>query len=427
MPVRPARSTTGAALTLGALVAIAALTLRSAPDQVLDAVRTPLDCLVCGDVGGADVLLNLALFLPLGLGLGVLRRTLRTATAFAFLVSLTVELLQYTVVVGRDASLSDLLTNTAGGALGWLLVTHGARLVRPAPVTARRLAALATAVWLAAYAASAAALHPAAAGGGYWGQWAHDFPLRGTWAGRIVGVRLNELSLPDGPLSITPLVHRRIASGEFDLVVQATSGRRVEENAQIFGLANDSGDIFLEWRQKETDYEFAVRGRAGVLRLRSPTIVVRSAAPADAGVPIAFTLGWHHGVMTAAAVRARGAERVERVLAPSMSWTFLWPWETDLGRLTGLASALWLVVTLAPAGFWAALGGRAATGVAAVAIVLGMVLLPPSFGLRFTPPLDWLGAAIGLGLGVGLARLSRSRRWPPARAPRRHSPPARPG
>ena len=54
-----------AALTGVALVTIATLTLRSAPAQVLDAQRTPLTCLVCGDVGGADLLLNIALFMPL--------------------------------------------------------------------------------------------------------------------------------------------------------------------------------------------------------------------------------------------------------------------------------------------------------------------------------------------------------------------------
>ena len=91
-----------ATLTAVALLAIGALTLRSAPSQILDAQRTPLDCLVCGDVGGADVLLNVALFVPLGIGLAGLRRSLPFTIAAAFLLSFSIELLQYTVIVGRD-------------------------------------------------------------------------------------------------------------------------------------------------------------------------------------------------------------------------------------------------------------------------------------------------------------------------------------
>jgi hypothetical protein len=125
-----------ALLTGLALLAIGALTLWSAPSQVLQAQRTPVSCLVCGDVGGADVLLNLALFAPLGLGLAGLGRSLRVTLLIAFLVSFSVELLQYTVIIGRDATLSDLITNTAGGGLGWLVARHSGQLVAPSRRTA---------------------------------------------------------------------------------------------------------------------------------------------------------------------------------------------------------------------------------------------------------------------------------------------------
>src|SRR5688500_13671473 len=104
-----------AALWTGAM---ALLTLSPSPSDIASAVKTPLTCLVCGDRGGVDVLLNLLLFIPLGVGLRMAGWPIPVAAIAALLLSLTVESLQSFVVVGRDASLSDLIFNTAGAALG---------------------------------------------------------------------------------------------------------------------------------------------------------------------------------------------------------------------------------------------------------------------------------------------------------------------
>ena len=394
-----------AALTAAALLAIGALTLRSAPAQILDAQRTPLDCLVCGDVGGADVLLNLALFVPLGIGLAGFRRSLRFTIAAAFLVSLTVELLQYTVVVGRDATLSDLLTNTAGGAAGWLLATSSARLLAPDHRLAVRLTLGAAAIWLAGYLISAWALHAAPPGGGYWGQWAHDFPARGTYAGKVTAASLDGRSLPDGPLAATPAIRARIASSDFDLTVHATSGRKWEENAQIFGLANDAGDIFLEWRQKSRDYEFTLRSRAALLRLHSPELLLPGAAPEAAGLPVRLTVTWHGGVLTASAAAAGRTTTRRLVLAPSGNWAFVWPWRRDRGDATAPIGAAWLALTLVAIGFWAGRAtdpGSVLPAGAAIALALGAG--PALFGLQATSAADWIAAALGMALGFGLGR-----------------------
>ena len=398
-----------AALTAAGLLAIGALTLRSAPSQILDAQRTPLDCLVCGDVGGADVLLNLALFIPLGAGLAGLRRSLAFTIAAAFLVSLSVELLQYTVVVGRDATLSDLLTNTAGGAAGWALASSAGRLLAPARRAAVRLALAATAIWLAVYIISAWALHPAPTGGGYWGQWAHDFGGRGTFAGKVLSASLDGRPLRDGPLAATPAIRERIASAEFDLAVAATSGRTWEDNAQIFGLANDAGNIFLEWRQKGGDYEFTLRSRAALLRFHSPELLLPGAAPERPGLPVILRATWRAGVVTASAEAAGRTATRRLVMAPSGNWAFVWPWRRDRGPATEAIGAAWLGMTLIAIGFWAgrATDGSGWSGVvvvcgAAVALALGAV--PPLFGLQATSAADWIAAALGMALGYGLGR-----------------------
>lgn len=75
-----------------------------------------------------QVALNVLLFVPLGFLLGYrFRRGLAAATAIGLLVSLAVEVTQGTAVYGlypcpyRIADVDDLMTNTAGAVVGWLL------------------------------------------------------------------------------------------------------------------------------------------------------------------------------------------------------------------------------------------------------------------------------------------------------------------
>ncbi len=405
-------------LTGLALLAIGALTLRSAPNQVLEAQRTPISCLVCGDVGGADVLLNIALFAPLGIGLAGLRRSLRATLIAAFLISFSVELLQYTVIVGRDATLSDLVTNTAGAGLGWLLARHRRELLAPTRRTAQTLAMIYATAWVALFLASAWALHAAPSAGSYWGQWAHDFPARGTFAGHVKRASLDGIALPDGPLPNTPDVRRRLASSAFELSVDAASGRKWEDNAQIFGLANDEGDIFVEWRQKNRDYEFTMRSRAALLRLHSPELLLRDAAPENPGAPVSLRAEWRDGAITATAQTGGRITSRRLVLAPSGNWSFVWPWARDLGAGTPLIGAAWLGTTVVLLGFWAGAerrkdgtaGARGRTGSVCLLVVAAVLAVGPGmFGLQHTRAADWVAAALGTALGLGLGYMPSAR------------------
>src|ERR687891_731196 len=148
----------GAALALAGLAAILVATLFPNPHQAPSSAATPLLCIVCGEAGGTDVFLNLLLFTPMAIGLRLLGWPWRRVVAVAALLSLTVECLQFSVVVGRDAALSDLLANTIGAAAAAALAPLVPGLLAPEPVRARRLLAMAAALFLGVLTLSALGL-----------------------------------------------------------------------------------------------------------------------------------------------------------------------------------------------------------------------------------------------------------------------------
>src|SRR5262245_55845958 len=106
-----------------ALCLIGFFTLRPMPEQAAAVAETSPWCIVgCGDLGLLDIILNVLLFLPLGIGLRLVLRT-RAAVAIGFVCSVAIELTQLYLIAGRDASLRDVITNTLGTGIGASLVT----------------------------------------------------------------------------------------------------------------------------------------------------------------------------------------------------------------------------------------------------------------------------------------------------------------
>src|SRR5579862_6439631 len=99
------------------LLVVAWCTLRSAPSQAAEVQQLRWYCIVCGDSGGADILLNVLLFLPLGLTARALGWRLRNTILLLMTLSIAIEVTQGTLLVGRDASLGDVCSNTAGSLL----------------------------------------------------------------------------------------------------------------------------------------------------------------------------------------------------------------------------------------------------------------------------------------------------------------------
>ena len=77
-------------------------------------------CIVCGEGGTADVILNIILFLPLGGVLALLGVPRNRAWIAGTLLSGMIECAQLGIP-GRDSSLGDVLSNSTGTILGFIL------------------------------------------------------------------------------------------------------------------------------------------------------------------------------------------------------------------------------------------------------------------------------------------------------------------
>ena len=127
-------------------------------------------CVLCGDGAVADGVLNAVLFLPLGAALSVARWHRLGALALGAILSCGVETAQF-AILGRDPSLSDLLSNTLGTALGIALVSSVSTWWRPGRRMAQVLSVSAAIGTAFVFVLSGILLRPSFPDETYYGGW----------------------------------------------------------------------------------------------------------------------------------------------------------------------------------------------------------------------------------------------------------------
>jgi len=92
-----------------------------------------------GKVSYSEIVLNVLIFIPLGIYFGVLfkRWTFAKKMLFFFLISLLFESLQFIFRIGAF-DITDIITNTLGGLIGWLIWIGIAKIL-PNKITAQRI------------------------------------------------------------------------------------------------------------------------------------------------------------------------------------------------------------------------------------------------------------------------------------------------
>jgi len=345
-------------------------------------------CLFCGDRAATGFLLNIALFVPLGLVMAWSDWSLVRTTILGAGLSLAVECAQR-FIPGRHPAMDDVMANTIGACLGAALWLGLPTLLDPRPPQRARLLTGAAAFVAMTQVVLALLMLPAYPRSAWFGQWASTFTGYGVYRGAVLGVTLDGVPLPDARLENSMAVRDLLARGG-RLEIRAVAGPAPPGPAPLFSLADDRYRSILM---------VLVDGETVIVRYRSVAERVGLTPPQFAftgafrgvrrGDTVAVAL-WRDGglwcLRTPAGEACRGftAGALWRLVAPSPVG----------GRL--ILDAAWMALLFVPLGFWGAARGAMA-GIAVA--LLPMALLPALHTGMVWSLLILAGGLAGAGMG----------------------------
>ncbi|MEQ1857304.1 MAG: VanZ family protein [Longimicrobiales bacterium] len=380
------------------LVVLVGLTLVPVPSSGDPDEPMSRTCLICGDRGTADALLNLAFFVPLGLALAHRRRGVVEALLLGTLLSASVELAQ-TFVPGRYPTFGDVLWNGLGAAVGALGVRGVARHLAHPSVWAGLAAAtlvggsVALGGWL---------IGPSATDAPYFGQWTADLGHMPEYEGTLLSASLDGTPIPNTRFADAVHARDRLV-GPWVIearVVKGTPPPAVSPILSVYDLYE--AEILVLGAHGE-DLVLRERTRAKALLLDHPDLRLPGALGRfDVGDTLtigARSLG-HERCLSVA-----GTETCGLGFTPGRTWSLLLYLEGPSERTRTVIDALWLMTLLFAAGT-AATSARSllANGSVVVALVGASVLLTR---LVAPPPWEIAAALAGLLLGWAAARTAR--------------------
>ncbi len=314
-------------------------------------------CIVCGSNGGADIIANVLLFLPLGVGLRLGGLGVSTALLLGAATSLVIELAQFFVIVGRFGTLSDFLTNSLGALVGAVVASHAERLLAPDRVLARRLAVAAAGVWAATVAGAAWATtrrldttpFPSVVGE------LPSAPAFGWFAGTVDTVVVNGHRIPHR--SSGPVIVRTPVGARFEATVSAVGdggSARFHPLLFVHRPGDTTPSFILGVRGRDAILGTALRGRAA--SLRPLWLTVRDAIPAATDTGERYTIrGEADGDALRLSIHTRSATRRAVLrLGPSIAWATITGIPSLDSSLAPVISAVWLAALAVPAIYWTA-------------------------------------------------------------------------
>ncbi len=384
----------------GYLLLLAFLTLwPSDPGAVVE----PGLCLLCGDRGLADAILNVLLFLPLGLALS--RRGWLLAIVAGLAVSAGIEALQL-VIPGRYSTPSDVLFNTLGAAAGAGLGQIARYWVHPSSYLGDRLATVAAILVAATLPLTAWLSEQELPEPPYFVEWETSRPGVVPYPGTVLMGAVQPLSLTPGPSARGVAVKRLLEEGSL-MGVFVAAGAPPEQLAPLLALYDAGGGLVALLGVDGTDLVYRERTRASRLRLDNPD---RRATNALDSVAAGDTLQ-----LATAESRGKRCFLVRKEMtcgygiAGNRGWRFLYALNGARPEVHTAVSALWLLLLLVPVGYWAR--WHLALGLAAAIAGYAWIAAPAEVGLLPVPPVELAGVAVGVVLGM-LARRAVRRALP---------------
>lgn len=326
-------------------------------------------CIWCGDARLTDAAANVVLFIPLGLGLVAAGMRASRAAACCMAVTVAIELLQLvSLPAGRVASVSDVVTNGAGGIAGAALAHHAQALLQPRRSLASTLALSWSAVACAIVACSAWALSmPASRADALDGdrptpvqdREARLSPLPftpgyGWFAGTVVGVIVDGIELPHrgtGPAIVqSPVLPRHI-------VHVAVVGRDRRESSIPMLYLHEPREFrsTLVLSQRGSSVVLHAPTRGEQLGLVAPDLILRDVfPPTRAFTDTAVFTGRTSGAALELEVEQRGRRQLATMRrSPALGWSLIQSLVPAGHRLAPLLSAFWMACLAFPAAYWA--------------------------------------------------------------------------
>jgi glycopeptide antibiotics resistance protein len=358
---------------------------------------TSFACLVCGERGLADGLLNILLFVPLGVALSWRGASTTASLAAALCLSCSIELSQY-FIPGRHANLGDVLFNTAGGGVGLLAVHFGARCTRPDPQTAVRLSVGAATTAVAVFSITGLAFEPSFPSTTFFGQWTPNLGNMEWYRGRVLRAELGPIEVPPWQLPSAERFSTLLLSGT-PLSIQALAGLPVRALAPLVSVYEIRRREILLIGPDRDDLVLRYRTRAAALRLDQPDYRINRAlhglAPGDT-MEIQLRRSGGAFVMS---VNDGSAQRMGPTLGSG--WALLIYPEALPHWARRSLNPIWIALWFLPLGFYFRLRRRS---VLAAVVAFGALMTIPSLTAPLpTPLVEMAGGAAGLIAGVSLS------------------------
>ncbi len=380
------------------LVVVGWLTLRSNPVLREIAMATPWNCVLCGQGGTTDFALNLLLFTPFGVVARALRWPFGRLLLCAFGLTLSIEFIQGNFLIGRDATLGDVMANTLGAMLGWPLAAWWQSLgtaPRRARTTALVVFTCQGLVWLG----TGFGMRPVLNGPVPWvGRFSRAGSSSEPFAGSIQQVELDGIAVTMEPMARLPA-----ADDTLDLAVVLTRASAVppRRNASIVRLVDATPRVFLRASQRGQDINVEVPLAANRWLLRTPDWHFANALDIPVGKPWHFSWRRHATSFEMTSAPANAPERATHqslALSIGLGWVWVHPFVTVISQSAPWWTALWIATWFALLGWTSGLVGR---GFSVLLLVTSVAVFVAAGTVTSLPvSVDELAAAV-VGFGVG--------------------------
>ncbi len=356
-------------------------------------------CLICGERGLADAIVNVILFMPLGAAAALTGRSTLAALALGAALSGSVELGQITLIPGRDASIGDLIFNTLGAAAGVAVVKSSWWWLGDNRLRAARLSLAAALIATAVVASTGLLLVPQAPEGAYFVMWTPVLRHLDPYTAPVRSATIGGQPFPPGRIGEPTQVRELLRAGA-PIRVVAVVAPGTSRQAAMFAIYDDLKREVVLIGPDRHDLVFRVRMRSASAWLDHPDLRVvggwRDLSPGSEITVTARRSGRSYCV-------GFGPEPVcSSGFSAGMGWALFLYDEHWPVLLQSALPIFWLGLLGFPVGFWARRRWESLCALSVFAATI--VALPAWVGLLDTPWHQVLGGIAGIGLGIALAR-----------------------